>query len=114
MARLNPSWVPLVKSEALRLVARTADLRAASAFSRSVPLMVAAIDAQPLEVQRALIERAAEHLAADDSKTPNSRFIGGISKSPSWNVPSRPGMPGLSDGSLHAHSPADQDRQRSR
>lgn len=87
---LHPSWAPLIESEALRLVANVAGLHTASMFSSSMPRLIAEIDAQPLEVQQALVERAAERLGSVNERLPAPRAFAAISRSPNWRVPIDP------------------------
>ncbi|SEC12955.1 hypothetical protein SAMN05428943_1088 [Streptomyces sp. 2314.4] len=87
---LHPSWAPLIESEALRLAADVAGLHTASMFASSMPRLIAEIDAQPLEVQQALVERAAERLGRANERLPAPRAFAAVSRSPNWRVPIDP------------------------
>ncbi|MFH8586021.1 hypothetical protein ACH4GP_16665 [Streptomyces celluloflavus] len=93
LSELHPSWAPLIEADALRLVADTAGLRTPSLFSLATPRMIAAVDAQPPEVQQALVERVAERFADHDEHVPNPRSLGAVSRSPLQTAPATPITP---------------------
>ncbi|MFE1174242.1 hypothetical protein [Streptomyces sp. NPDC058773] len=90
LTELHPSWAPLIEADALRLVADTAGLHTPSMFSPATPRMITAVDAQPLEVQQALVERAAERFANHYEHVPNPRSLAAVSRSPHKPAPARP------------------------
>ncbi|MCC9707121.1 hypothetical protein E4N62_18695 [Streptomyces sp. MNU76] len=82
LSDLDPSWAPAIEADAVRLVTEAAGLPAASVFSPAVPYMIAAIDRQPLDVQRALIQRASARHVIQGTAIPNARFIAAIAQVP--------------------------------
>ncbi|MFE2426889.1 hypothetical protein ACFXJ5_09070 [Streptomyces sp. NPDC059373] len=82
LADLDPSWAPVIETDAVRLVAGAAGLPAASAFSPAMPHMIAAIDRQPPDVQRALVQRASAHHVGQGTTIPNAQFIGAVAQRP--------------------------------
>ncbi|TQE34192.1 hypothetical protein Sipo8835_15700 [Streptomyces ipomoeae] len=82
LSDLAPSWAPAIEADAVRLVAEAAGLPAASVFSPAMPHMIAAIDRQPLDVQRALIQRASARHVIQGTAIPNAGFIAAIAQVP--------------------------------
>ncbi|SEO73428.1 hypothetical protein SAMN05216267_103919 [Actinacidiphila rubida] len=61
---LDFAWAPLLETETARLVAEAATDVSPGLFAPELPALIAAIDAQPMPVQQALIGKAtARHLA---------------------------------------------------
>jgi uncharacterized protein YgbK (DUF1537 family) len=82
LAELDPLWAPVIEADTVRLVAEAAGLPSTSAFSPAVPRIVAAIDRQPLDVQRALVQRASARHVVQDTAIPNARFIAAVAQLP--------------------------------
>jgi hypothetical protein len=72
LSDLDPSWAPAIEADAVRLVTEAAGLPTASVFSPAMPHMIAAIDRQPLDVQRALAPQPVTSSRAPPSQTPGS------------------------------------------
>ncbi|MFE7318245.1 hypothetical protein ACFU7T_34880 [Streptomyces sp. NPDC057555] len=112
LTELNASWAPLIEADALRFVTDTPGLRTPSLFSPATPRMIAAIDAQPPEVQHALVERAAKRFADHDEHTPNPRSLAAVSRSP--HRPEGPGPATPTEASPPASTPRPSEASRHR
>ncbi|MEU8782622.1 hypothetical protein [Streptomyces sp. NPDC048637] len=104
----------MIESDALRLVVDAAGLRTSSTFSPGIPRMIATLDAQPLEVQQALIERAAERFTGRDETIPNSHFIATCSRSPNRNAGTGQASAVNAAGRTTTPRPSTETRHRSR